>query len=142
MPGIVLLFLRFALAAALYLFLAWAFVTLWNSLRYQGQIATQRRAPPLLLFSAAASQDQFRFTRAEVVIGRATTSDLVLDNDTVSSQHSRLTYRQNQWWVEDLNSTNGTTLNETPISNPAVLTSGDVIGCGEVELLVSIEEMK
>ena len=36
-----------------------------------------------------------------------------------------LTYRQSQWWIEDLHSTNGTFLNQEAVLEPVVITDGD-----------------
>lgn len=42
-------------------------------------------------------------------IGRRDTNDICLRNDTfVSRQHAYLYCQHDQWWLEDLNSTNGT----------------------------------
>jgi pSer/pThr/pTyr-binding forkhead associated (FHA) protein len=51
-----------------------------------------------------------------------------------------MTYHHGQWWLEDLASTNGTFLNNTPISMPTVITSGDEISCGSVSLTISLSE--
>jgi pSer/pThr/pTyr-binding forkhead associated (FHA) protein len=64
----------------------------------------------------------------------------VLEDSTVSAQHSRLSFRQGHWWVEDLRSTNGTYLNNEPISASLVITNGDEIRCGQVVLTVIIGE--
>lgn len=44
-------------------------------------------------------------------IGRRDENDLCLRNDTfVSRQHARLHWRDDRWWLEDCDSTNGTFL--------------------------------
>lgn len=44
-----------------------------------------------------------------ITIGRRDENDLVLKNDTfVSRHHAKLHYQSNQWWLEDMSSTNGT----------------------------------
>ncbi|MBK6645972.1 MAG: FHA domain-containing protein [Anaerolineales bacterium] len=63
-----------------------------------------------------------------------------LSNDTVSARHAHLIYHHNQWWIEDLASTNGTKLNDTPVSIPTVITSGDELQCGGISLSVSLSE--
>jgi FHA domain len=49
-------------------------------------------------------------------VGRASTSDIVLDEQFVSSTHARLVPRGQFYYVEDLGSTNGTFVNEKPVT--------------------------
>lgn len=58
---------------------------------------------------------------APVTIGRAPDSTLVLDDDYASSNHAKIYRVDEQWVVEDLNSTNGTWLSKTRLSRPTVL---------------------
>lgn len=50
-------------------------------------------------------------------VGRAATSDIVLDEQFVSSTHARLVPRGQFYYVEDLGSTNGTFLNEKQVTD-------------------------
>jgi pSer/pThr/pTyr-binding forkhead associated (FHA) protein len=47
--------------------------------------------------------------------------------------------RDGQWWLEDLDSRNGTRLNDAPITQPAPVVPGDVIGVGRVKLKMEVE---
>jgi hypothetical protein len=49
-------------------------------------------------------------------VGRAATSDIVLDEQFVSSTHARLVPRGQFYYVEDLGSTNGTFVNERQVT--------------------------
>ncbi len=49
-------------------------------------------------------------------VGRAATSDIVLDEQFVSSTHARLVLRGQFYYVEDLGSTNGTFVNEKQVT--------------------------
>lgn len=137
---IVLLVVRLLLAATLYAFVGWAFWLIWKDLR---QLARQMDAPSLPAMSLArldeAQEEVFRFTRAEVIIGRERGCDCRLADKTISARHARLTYHHSQWWVEDLGSKNGTYLNQERITQGVVLTAGDELRCGQVVLRVSIE---
>lgn len=62
-------------------------------------------------------------------IGRKVDNDLALDDHTVSSHHARIVRVQAVYFVEDLKSTNGTTLNGKPIER-AQLHDADVIAIG------------
>ncbi len=60
------------------------------------------------------------------LIGRASTCDIRLGEATVSRHHARLFFRDGEWIVQDLNSTNGTLLNGRPVGR-AQLHPGDRI---------------
>lgn len=69
-----------------------------------------------------------------ITIGRSTTNSIVLDDVAVSGNHCILQRDGNAWFLRDLNSTNGTYVNDTRITT-ARLVSGDTIGIGEIKLL-------
>ncbi len=68
------------------------------------------------------------------VIGRHPRATIMLDDTFVSSEHVQITWRDGRWWVTDLNSTNGTMLNQQPVTVPTGLRYGDVISIGDVHL--------
>ena len=136
------------MAAALFAFLGWAFWLIWKDLRLQAQQMGTTNLPALSLLridkagdgSREPSREQtFRFTRAEVMVGRERGCDCRLPDKTISARHARLAYHHSQWWVEDLGSKNGTYLNQERISQAVVVTEGDELRCGQVVLQVSIE---
>ena len=47
-----------------------------------------------------------------IMIGRAPLNDIVIDNPVVSAQHAMLLKLGNSYWLKDLNSTNGTYIND------------------------------
>lgn len=67
---------------------------------------------------------------AGTIIGRASESALVLDDDYASGRHARIFYDGNRWLVEDLGSTNGTFLGATAITEPRPVAVGSVIRIG------------
>lgn len=72
-------------------------------------------------------------------IGRATVNTIVLEDDFASGEHALLVRRGNQWFVEDLQSRNGTLLNDAPLTETAVVTTGDVITIGKTRLMVRLD---
>ena len=71
-----------------------------------------------------------------IVIGRDPTADLVLDDGEVSGQHARITPSPDgSATVEDLESTNGTFVNQNELEGPAHLDAGD-------ELLVGVSVLQ
>jgi hypothetical protein len=66
-----------------------------------------------------------------ITVGRATTSDIVLDEEYVSSTHARLVPRGQFIYVEDLGSTNGTFVNEKQVTDEAQLKLDSRLRIGE-----------
>lgn len=71
-------------------------------------------------------------------IGRASSNTIVVDDDYVSSEHALLSLRGSQWWLEDLNSRNGTLLNEVPLETATVVTIGDVVTIGNTQFKLEL----
>ena len=69
--------------------------------------------------------------------GRAPGANFIVDATLVSRVHCRLTAGAQEIEVVDLDSTNGTFLNGRRIDKKALARSGDRIGIGRVELIVS-----
>ena len=63
------------------------------------------------------------------LVGRADESDLQLRDGRVSRRHARLVYQDGSWWIEDLQTTNGTRINGVPIRRER-LRDGDEITVG------------
>jgi pSer/pThr/pTyr-binding forkhead associated (FHA) protein len=70
-----------------------------------------------------------------VNIGRAEYCDLVIPDDSVSSQHAKLTRREGVWVLTDLDSTNGTLVDGERIQGEVPLAPGAFVRFGDVQLL-------
>lgn len=76
-----------------------------------------------------------------VVLGRhRMLVDQVIDSPQISHRHLRIRFDSDDFHAEDLNSSNGTSLNGVPISpyRPTRLRPGDVLYCGSIEFRISI----
>jgi pSer/pThr/pTyr-binding forkhead associated (FHA) protein len=140
MSGPVVFALRLLLTISLYAFLAWAFISLWRDIKLQGALLATHKIPPISLTIARGSlAPQIRhFVQAEVTIGRHPACECPVDDETISAHHARLSYHHNQWWLEDLDSTNGTLLNQEKLTLPTVVISGDEFRCGDTRLAISL----
>lgn len=67
-------------------------------------------------------------------LGRNSRNTIVLDDTYVSGEHVLLAWRDAQWWLEDLGSRNGTLLNDAPLVDPTVISAGDILTVGGVQL--------
>ncbi len=141
MSAVLVLVFRILLAATLYVFLGWAILILWRDLRRQSQMSGQQKIPALHLTWQIDHQNQERqFLTPEVLIGRDPGNDCYMPDETISARHARITFHHNHWWVEDLNSTNGTFLNQERLDVPAVIVTGDEMRCGKVDVMINIGE--
>lgn len=71
-------------------------------------------------------------------MGRSPTNSVPIPDSFASSEHALVVLRDGQWWLEDRQSRNGTTLNDLPVTQPVVITQGDVIGIGTVRFHVEL----
>jgi pSer/pThr/pTyr-binding forkhead associated (FHA) protein len=142
MIATLVLLLRLLLAVALYAFLGWA---LWNLLRefkqQSDKLATQKKPAISLTIKIDQGQDSVRqFSQPEIMIGRDTKCDLSVTDEALSAHHARLAHHHGQWWLEDLNSTNGTFLNREKLTTPAVVITGDHFKCGNTVFSIQVED--
>ena len=70
-----------------------------------------------------------------IVVGRRPYCDVVLNNNSVSREHARLTKRADGVYVEDLRSRNGVWVNGVRIAEPTRVYSRDSIQIGDATLL-------
>lgn len=90
------------------------------------------RAPqrPLAQLVDVASGESHSITSAQVTIGRErSVSDIALRDPNVSRRHAQLTFTGTDWSIEDLNSTNGTLVNNRRITR-CPLRNGDLLTFG------------
>ena len=75
---------------------------------------------------------------AEKTVGRGTAAGFVIDTPLVSRLHCNLSATSEKLVVEDLDSTNGTFVNDRRVQR-ATLKAGDLLRLGGVTLLVARE---
>lgn len=71
----------------------------------------------------------------EVVLGRHSQAGLRIDDEKASRRHARVFVEDGQWWVEDLDSANGTGLNGKPLKGRHRLVHDDCITIGKSRIL-------
>jgi len=70
----------------------------------------------------------------ETTIGRASGCAVLIDDTRVSKIHARLFLHGDRWMVEDLGSTNGTSVNGERVDGPRPLAPRDIIQVGDVAM--------
>ena len=69
-----------------------------------------------------------------LLIGRGTDAAIRLDDDYVSTRHARVATNGEEWFVEDLGSTNGTYVGSQRVTTPTAVAVGTPIRIGKTVL--------
>lgn len=101
--------------------------------------APKPAGPPALakfLVRTGSLKGQRLIVKVPVVnIGRADYCDLVIPDDSVSSQHAKLTRREGLWILTDLESTNGTMVDGERVKGDVAIAPGAFVRFGDVQLV-------
>jgi pSer/pThr/pTyr-binding forkhead associated (FHA) protein len=91
------------------------------------------RAGPraLIVTGGALAGTRIALDGRPIMLGRADDSTLVLDDDYASTRHARISQSGDDWYVEDLGSTNGTYLDRNKVSGPTRVPIGTPIRIGK-----------
>lgn len=65
--------------------------------------------------------------------------DLAPNDHTLSRRHFAIEHRDGGWWVEDLQSTSGTWLDDHSVRRPTPLATGSRIRAGQTTFVVRID---
>lgn len=90
----------------------------------------------LVVLTGAARGEVLVVDRLPVELGRAPEAGLVLADDTVSRRHAVLRGDRSAVEVEDLGSSNGTSINGNPMVGSLRLLDGDLVTFGSATVLV------
>jgi pSer/pThr/pTyr-binding forkhead associated (FHA) protein len=96
----------------------------------------QRRGSPthVLVVEGSNAGERADLEQAPILIGRGNDAAIRLDDDYVSTRHARIAASGDQWFVEDLGSTNGTYIGSVRITQPTTLTLGTQVRIGKTIL--------
>ncbi len=137
--SVIMLLLRVAVVFLLYFFLWQVLRVITHDLRNAANRTPASRTPYGQLVVTSAGQTGIPVGKAfplspVTVIGRTTEAEVAMNDSFLSNEHARLELRNGVWWLEDLNSTNGTFLNGFEVRGPTELHAGDIVRVGRVEL--------
>lgn len=76
-------------------------------------------------------RDRLRLASGSV-IGRDPSATARIDDASVSARHATLLFEDGGWWIEDLDSRNGTFVDEARVSGRAPLRNGATVQLGRV----------
>lgn len=128
--------LRLGFLALLYLFLFAVVRVLVRDLRAASRESATELGRLVVLASPSQEPEVGRVFRLDAVtsLGRDVNNTVVIDDPFASTEHAVLTFRGRSWYVEDLDSTNGTFVNGAPVDGVAPVSFGDELQVGEVRL--------
>ncbi|PWD51152.1 hypothetical protein C8046_11345 [Serinibacter arcticus] len=94
--------------------------------------AQHRSAPvTLVVLAGPLSGTTLNLHSSAVLIGRAPSCTLVLDDDYASGRHARIFPHDGRWFVEDLGSTNGSSLDGHRVGEPEPMDPGRQLKIGQ-----------
>ena len=101
-----------------------------------------RKAPPkrrgspthVIVTEGSNVGERADLANAPVLIVRGSDAGIKLDDDYVSTRHARIAASGDQWFVEDLGSTNGTYIGTVRITQPTTITLGTQVRIGKTIL--------
>jgi pSer/pThr/pTyr-binding forkhead associated (FHA) protein len=88
----------------------------------------------VLVVEGANKGERAELAQAPILIGRGADAAIRLDDDYFSTRHARIAASGDQWFVEDLGSTNGTYIGSARITQPTTLTLGTQVRIGKTLL--------
>ncbi len=96
----------------------------------------KRRGSPTHVVVTEGSNvgERAELDHAPILIGRGNDAAIRLDDDYVSTRHARIAASGDQWFVEDLGSTNGTYIGTVRITQPTTITLGTQVRIGKTIL--------
>jgi len=104
--------------------------------RKSGKARKPRRGAPthLLVVEGENPGTRAELADAPLLIGRGSDAAIKLDDDYVSTRHARVAASGDEWFVEDLGSTNGTYVGPVRITQPTTIGLGVQVRVGKTIL--------
>jgi len=93
----------------------------------------ETRVAKIIISHAGKELREVELDKDKMILGRKPHNDIVIAHSAVSGEHAAFSYSQNDVFVEDLGSTNGTFLNGRKVSK-ALLEDHDVVVIGKSEI--------
>ena len=104
--------------------------------RSKAKAPTNRRRSPnhLNVVEGDNTGARAELSEAPLLIGRGSDAAIKLDDDYVSTRHARVAASGDEWFVEDLGSTNGTYVGSVRITQPTTIGLGVQVRIGKTIL--------
>jgi pSer/pThr/pTyr-binding forkhead associated (FHA) protein len=80
-------------------------------------------------------------SKDRMVLGRASDTDIPIKHASISREHAAFTREGDDWFVEDLGSSNGSYVGKDKLTGKVKLAEKDIIKCGKARLTFHLGEM-
>lgn len=97
--------------------------------KYAAEGSSTQDAPTLEVLSGHLKGSHYTLSQEMLHVGRASDNDIVLDDKRASRHHAQITYENGVYFILDLNTANGTFVNQRRVLNQQ-LQNGDLIQIG------------
>ena len=94
----------------------------------------------LIVLQGKDKEKEFTFTKKRIIIGRAKDCDIIIDDPIVSRKHAEVSCEGGSYFIRDLESRNGTFVNDEEVKVQRKLEEGDRIQIGNT--IFSFHAMK
>lgn len=141
------LILRILFLVIIYLFLMQVVVVITRDLRKTATSSEDigAKGPPVLGHLIVVDSGPSKIlpgTRFDLepqtTIGRGPTNTIQISENFISSEHTRLWYRNGLWHVQDAGSVNGSYVNNQPAREAIAAKPGDIIGVGYIQFKLTV----
>ena len=95
--------------------------------------ARKRRGSPtkLVITEGSNAGETVSLSGETITLGRGGDSTIRLDDDYVSTRHARFVTNGEEWFIEDMGSTNGTYIGSTRVTRATAITTGTAVRLGK-----------
>lgn len=95
---------------------------------------TEGESRGVLVYEGLEGYSDYEIGKSLCVVGKSHEAKMRIEKDTISQMHAQIEYHNNMYYIEDMNSTNGTYVNEEMLNykEKRALHPGDIIQFADV----------
>ncbi|MCA9563538.1 MAG: FHA domain-containing protein [Myxococcales bacterium] len=106
-----------------------------NSAARPQHVAEALMYPRLIRIGDVMEGESFSLTQNECTIGRTDDNFILLADPSVSRRHATIVLNDQRYVLMDMGSSNGTRVNDHPVSEPVLISGGDLLRFGNVRFV-------
>jgi hypothetical protein len=92
---------------------------------------SEQKATKIVVTAGEKIGTEIALSGRQLSIGRASDSDLIVDDEYTSTHHAKLVFINGEWLIQDLDSTNGTLLDGKKITTTTVVPLNTQVRVGQ-----------
>jgi pSer/pThr/pTyr-binding forkhead associated (FHA) protein len=146
---ILVLVVKVVFILIIYMFMAWIIRLIYLDIKFISRKSIQKKSNmPYLKLLNLIDNISFKLSESYVVgnrtfIGRNPGNDIILDAPFFSGKHACIFKHNNNFFIEDLGSKNGTFVNGQAVRNdPMPVKNGDIVQIGQIISFIFINEAR